>query len=137
MEGDLYNTIQKQGESMSARGIPHANSLPDISFVPSDILIKESASSVALRDKSAFIGAILGGLAVVSWVVIILGVVFSISGIVLSVIGLKSNRSKYARIGLALSVIGFVAAFWYAFAVYQGMVNYNYFTTEFWGIGSK
>ena len=85
-----------------------------------------------LHERCALFGLILGAIAVVSWIVILFGVVWSILGIVFSVIGLKSSRKKLAQIGLGLSILGLVLSIWYIYAAYSGMINYNYFTSEFW-----
>lgn len=132
MEGELYNTIQKQSEPMTAR-VPQEEALPPLSFIPAELLSKVATTPAGHREKCALLGLGLGALAIISWIVVLFGVFFSIFGIVLSVIGLKSNYKKYAKIGLGLSIVGFVASAWYVFAAYHGMINYNYFTSDFWG----
>ena len=134
MEGNFYNTIQKNEEQGTVGGVGRASSLPDISFVPKEITKMGESATGGFRDKSALGGVLFGGLSVFSWVVILLGVFCSVAGIAFSTLGLKSRYAKYARIGIVLSVVGLVASFGYAFAAYQGMINYNYFTTEFWGV---
>lgn len=130
MDGEAFSQIQNTGELSVVETKP----IPKISFVPSELLKKiEGDSEHGIYERCALFGLILGAIAVVSWIVILFGVVYSIVGIVLSVIGLKSNRKKWAQIGLTLSIIGLLLSVWYIFAVYNGMINYNYFTSEFWG----
>ncbi|MBI5077747.1 MAG: hypothetical protein HZB11_00020 [Candidatus Yonathbacteria bacterium] len=135
MEGELFNQIQKQEEVTPAGALPETKPFPHLSFIPSGLLKKKEGDEPrGTRDKCALFGMILGILAVVSWVVILFGILYSILGIILSVIGLKSTRKKWARIGLTLSVIGLIISIWYVFAARNGVINYNYFTSEFWGL---
>lgn len=131
MENELFNQIQKPEEqALAQEGKP----LPKLSFIPSELLKKiEGTGEHGMHERCALFGLVLGSIAVVSWIVILFGVVWSILGIVLSVIGLKSSRKKWAQIGLGLSVLGLVLSVWYIYAAYSGMINYNYFTGEFWG----
>ncbi len=129
MEGETLNQNQNTNESALVDEKPVAK----ISFVPPDLLKKiEGEGGHGLHERCALFGLILGAIAVVSWIVILFGVVYSILGIILSVIGLKSARQKWAKIGLGLSVLGLVLSVCYVLAVYNGMINYNYFTSEFW-----
>ncbi|MDO8604502.1 MAG: hypothetical protein Q7K40_03875 [bacterium] len=107
---------------------------PEISFIPPELL-KNKADSHALgvHEKCALVGVALGVLAVFSWVVLLFGVLYSAVGIILSIIGLRSTRKKLAKIGLALSILGLVLSILYIFAISQGIINFNYFTSEFWG----
>ena len=131
MEGELYNIIQKpKGNTHDTAG--EGSHFPRVSFIPADLVKKEITTLSGIRDKCALGGLILGMLSLFSWVVILFGVFFSVLGLIASLVGLKSNYFKYARVGLLLSSIGLIASLWYFFAVYHGMVNYNYFTTEFW-----
>lgn len=132
MEGELYNAIQKPNEAVSTVEKNEVTSLPKLSFIPPDLLNKENIAQMGKREKCAFAGMVLGGLALISWIVILFGAVFAVFGIVLSFLGLNSGYKKYARIGLGLSIAGLLASIWYCFAAYSGMVNYNYFTSEFW-----
>lgn len=136
MEGELFNAIQKQESGAPAEVHHEVKPAPEFSFVPPELLkkemIKTQGQGFCVREKCAVVGAVFGGIALVSWVVILLGILAAIAGIALSVAGLKSKSSRYARIGLGLSILGLVAALLYAFAAYQGMINYNYFTSEFW-----
>ena len=130
MENEPFNQIQKPEEQTSTE----IKTQPKLSFVPSDLLKRiEGNGEHGLHERCALFGLILGGIAVVSWIVILFGVVYSILGIILSVIGLKSARQKWAKIGLGLSILGLILSVWYVLAVYNGMINYNYFTSEFWG----
>lgn len=106
--------------------------LPEISFIPANFFKKESEGGAGKREKCALAGIALGAFALVSWIVILFGVLFSIAGIIFSILGLKSSHKKYAQAGLALSIAGLIASVWYVFAAYHGSVNYNYFTSEFW-----
>jgi len=129
MEGENLNQNQNTSEQTAVEPKP----LPKISFIPSELLKKiEVPNGHELHERCALLGLILGTIAVVSWVVILFGVVYSILGIILSIIGLKSARQKWAKIGLVLSIIGLLLSVWYVFAAYNGMINYNYFTSEFW-----
>lgn len=122
MEGEYLNPIQNQEAST-----------PKLSFIPSELLKKiEGTDEHGMHERCALFGLILGAIAVVSWIVILFGVVYSIVGIVLSAIGLKSSRKKWAQIGLGLSILGLILSIWYIYAAYNGMINYNYFTSEFW-----
>lgn len=129
MESELFNQIQKPEEQVSSASGPQQK----LSFIPSELLKKiEGDGGHGLHERCALYGLILGAIAVVSWIVILFGVVYSILGIILSIIGLKSARQKWAKIGLALSIIGLLLSVWYVYAAYNGMINYNYFTSEFW-----
>lgn len=133
MENELFNQIQKHGEVTPSATLPETKPLPHLSFIPSELFKKtEETPPRGMRDKCALLGMILGAVAVISWVVILFGVLYSIFGIIFSIVGLKSTRSKWAKIGLGLSIIGLVLSLWYVFAAYKGMINYNYFTSEFW-----
>ncbi|MBI5799079.1 MAG: hypothetical protein HZB10_04075 [Candidatus Yonathbacteria bacterium] len=135
MEGELLNQIQKPAEKGLAQAPLETKSLPIISFVPSELLMKiEGGEFRDSHDRCALFGLVLGVMAVVSWIVILFGVVYSVAGIALSVIGLKSTHQKWAKIGLGLSVLGLVLSVSYVLAAYNGMINYNYFTSEFWTI---
>lgn len=128
MEGDTFNTIQPGNSETPAT----TATVPKFSFIP-DSLAKKYEGPLGPKENYAYASLVVGIIAAVSWVIIILGFIVSIMGITLSVAGLKSNRSKYARIGLILSIVGLVGSLGYAFAAYQGKINYDYFTTEFWG----
>lgn len=144
MEGELFNMIQKQEQGALIDAPREVKHLPEFSFVPQELLKKKDLPIVesaqrwkvgnqGLREKCAVAGVVLGGLSLVSWVVILFGILAAIAGIAFSIVGLKSNGSKYARIGLGLSLAGLVAALLYAFVASKGIINYNYFTSEFWG----
>ena len=139
MEGEINNLMPKSNTTTSLKMPLEVKTQPEFSFIPEAILREKTTSEPTtwIRNKCALIGLVFGGLAVVSWVVIIFGIFYAVAGIILSVVGLKSNYPKYARAGLALSVVGLVASFWYAIAVHQGTVNYNYFTSDFWGTSSS
>lgn len=132
MEEETFNTIQKQ----EREEMPSAISFPEISFIPP----KEGESwplySFGIREKYAFVGLVFGCLSIIFWTVIALGVAVSLGGVLFSFAGLKSSHSKLARIGLVLSVAGGVATILYIVLIYAGIINYNYFTNEFWGIPS-
>lgn len=130
MEGELFNVIQKPGEPSVAPQF--AKQFPEISFIPPAVKEETTPSPKGMPEKCAIIGIALGALAIVSWIVIAIGVFAAIVGIVFSVLGLKSAHPKWARAGLTLSIIGLIASLWYVFAAYNGSVNYNYFTSEFW-----
>lgn len=132
MEGDTFNDSQIG----NTQGATQAVSLPKLSFIP-EALIKKYEGPLEAKEKCAYIGLVAGGASLVVWVVILLGLITSVSGIVLSVMGLRSRRSKYSRMGLTLSIVGLVASLGYAFAISQGRVNYGYFTSEFWGASSE
>jgi hypothetical protein len=107
MEGELFNTMQKP------TGAPQfLKQFPEISFIPPETTEDRLHHEKGFPEKGAIIGLV--------------GIIFSLSG-------LKSAHPKCARTGLIISTIGLIASFGYAFAAYSGMINYNYFTTEFWG----
>jgi len=134
MEGEPLDQFQNKVKQSPNMSETENNSLSDISFIPSELIKKsEVLKPSRFREKSALAGMILGIFAVISWVVIIFGVFYSVTGIVFSIIGLKSEHQKLARIGLGLSILGFILSIWYVLAAYQGAINYNYFTSEFWG----
>lgn len=133
MEQEPFNLVKTEETKSPQVNFTNTTSLENFSFIRSHVgqEAKENRFSIS-RGKLAILGAVLGGLSLVSWVVILLGVAYSIFGIILSVIGLKSKRQKLAKVGLVLSIIGLILSACYIFAVYQGMINYNYFTSEFW-----
>lgn len=131
MEGDFSSTTQRS--SGATEGVPLSSpKFPDISFVP-EVADRRNIGSSA-REKCAIAGAVVGGIAVISWFVIVVGTLASIFGIALSLVGRNSSRAKYARIGLILSAAGGGLALIYMLAIYMGFINYNYFTNELWGI---
>lgn len=145
MEGEIFNATRKQENAAPADTSHEGESLRDFLFIPSELLKKDLPAVVSEkvglkemhlfhdpREVCAAASIIFGGISLVSWIVILFGLLTSISGVALAVVGFKSSGSKYARIGLGLSLAGLVASLLYAFAAYQGMVNYNYFTSEFW-----
>lgn len=143
MDGELFNMIQKQERGVSVDGPREVKHLPEFSFIPPELLKKDMPTVVSaragevgvqgFREKCAVVGVVLGGLSLVSWVVILFGILASIAGIALSLVGLKSSSSKCARTGLGLSLVGLIAALLYAFVASKGIINYNYFTSDFWG----
>lgn len=132
MEEDTFNTLQKQRQEE----VPSAVSFPGISFTPPQEGESGSFPSFDIREKCAFAGLVFGCISIISWTVIVLGVVISFMGIIFSIVGRKSPRSKLARIGLVLSIAGGAATILYIVLIYAGIINYNYFTNEFWGIPS-
>lgn len=107
--------------------------IPKISFLPPEFFKKtENIEAHGLYEKCALVGIILGALAVISWIVILFGIIYSVVGIVLSILGLNSIYKKYARVGLALSILGLVLSLVYVFAISKGLINFNYFTGDFW-----
>lgn len=131
MEGELYQTIQKQ----ELQGMPVttvAPAFPDISFTPP----MEGKGASHRRELCAKVGIVIGGTAIISWFVIALGIVFAVAGALFSYAGLTSSRAKYARIGLYLSLAGGALSLLYILVVYAGFMNYNFFTNELWGIPS-
>jgi len=136
MEGELYNTIQKQ-ELQGIPPVPPSPRFPDISFAPSTEGTPMGRGTTSYRrEVCAKIGVVFGGIAIISWFVIALGIVFASLGVIFSYFGLTSTRAKHARIGLYLSLVGGVLSLLYILVVYAGLMNYNYFTNELWGIPS-
>lgn len=133
MEGEL-NVIQKQYVPTMGASAPIAPKFPDISFVPQRAVVRGGRISPRMRDIFATAGLILGGIALVSWFVIVVGIAISLLGIVFSLLGRNSSHTKNARIGLVLSAVGGGLALIYMLAIYMGLINYNYFTNELWGI---
>lgn len=131
MEGELYQAIQKQ-ELQGIPATPTLPAFPDISFTPP----KEESDASHRREVCAKIGIVIGGVAIISWFVIALGIVFAIFGALFSYLGLPSSRAKHARIGLYLSLAGGLLSLLYILVVYAGFMNYNFFTNELWGIPS-
>lgn len=135
MEAETTNQMENLRAQMYTAQYSDTQALPEFSLIPDELLKKEEpVGEYRGKARCAIIGAILGAAALVSWVVILFGFLYSMFGIVFSLIGLKSSRQKYARLGLGLSLVSLLFTSLYAFAVYKGMINYNYFTTEFWGM---
>lgn len=130
MEEETFNTIQKQEENSFKA------SFPGISFTAPNMGESMPVPSFNVREKCALVGVMLGCISIISWTVIVLGVTVSLVGIIFSILGIKSPRPKIARIGLALSILGGAATVLYVVLIYAGVINYNYFTNEFWGIPS-
>lgn len=136
MEGELYNTIQKQ-EQQGTPSTALPPTFPDISFgPPTDGTSSKRGISTHRREVCAKVGMVIGGIAIISWFIIALGIIFALFGVIFSYFGLTSSRTKYARIGLYLSLAGGALSILYILVVYAGLVNYNYFTNELWGIPS-
>ncbi len=135
MEGELYNTIQKQ-ELQGMPPVPTSLKFPDISFGPPGETTLQNGGASHRREVYAKIGIVIGGTAIISWFVIALGIVFAVVGALFSYAGLTSSRAKYARIGLYLSLAGGTLSILYIVVVYAGFMNYNFFTNELWGIPS-
>ncbi len=136
MEGELYNTIQKQ-ELQGIPATPVSPKFPDISFgPPTEGTPRGRASTSNRRELYAKVGIVVGSLAIISWFIIALGIVFAVAGALCSYAGLNSSRAKHARIGLYLSLAGGTLSLLYILVVYAGFMNYNFFTHELWGIPS-
>ena len=94
--------------------------------------VKESATSPAKSssnaDSMAIAALVLGVLNLCSWCFPICGFPMSIIGIVLGVMGMKSEKNKtLATIGLVLSVLGLVASICMAVMSLTGnAVDYSY-----------
>lgn len=136
MENELSDKVENKEVDTFPSVPPEAPKLANISFSPEAFLKKTNGETPhGYREWLAFAGLILGVVSVFSWIVLLFGFLYSILGIIFSSIGLKSTyHTKIARTGLGLSVAGFLFSLIYIIAVYQGSVNYNYFTTEFWGM---
>lgn len=135
METESFKIIKKQEEATLTPASFEVNPSSNISFVPPDLFPKkEERGPLGAPEWCAIAGLTLGAIALISWVVILLGTAFAILGIIFSVKGLRSSRSKIARIGLMLSILGLIFSLLYAFSAYNGMINYNYFTSEFLGL---
>lgn len=135
MDSEIVNIIQKkvQPESKENSFSQAQGGFKKISFITPELLQKiENTRSHKGREVCAYSGFVLGVMSLFSWVIILLGVLWSVTGIVLSTVGLRSSHQKLARIGLVLSVVGLIFSVSYVYAVYDGMVNYDYFTNEFW-----
>ena len=68
MEGELFNAIQKQ-ENIASADAPHeVKPSPEFSFIPPELLKKETAKTqgFCVREKCAVVGAVFGGIALVS-----------------------------------------------------------------------
>lgn len=135
MEEDFSHTIPKYGGMTSGDTPPSSPRFPDISFAPQDATVQRKGGA-SVRERCATAGVVLGGVAIVFWFVIVVGIIASLAGIFCSLAGRNSSRAKYARIGLILSIVGGVVAFIYMLVIYMGLINYNYFTNELWGIPS-
>ena len=144
---EIFKTIDKQekegvpvitGEEMhNVQPISDmTGSFPGISFAPQQEATLSSFPSFDVREKCAFAGLVFGCISIISWTVIALGVAVSAVGIIFSLLGKESSRSKLARTGLLLSIIGGIATIVYVALISAGIINYNYFTNEFWGIPS-
>ncbi len=134
MEREFFNDTQKLEKGSISADLERKFS--EISFTPSSHGKDITPSANGLLEKYAVIGLVAGVIAIFSWIVIMIGVLAAIIGIIFSVLGLKSANPKYARIGLGLSVVGLISSVLYFLAVYNSMINYDYFTNEFWGTAS-
>lgn len=136
MEEGLFNVIQKQaGAGASAPFSPSSNQFSNISFSPQVAPAASTKISPRMRDIFATTGLIFGGVAVVSWFVIVVGILATLVGTSLSFLGRTSmSKARRAKIGLILSIIGGLLTLLYMAAIYAGLINYNYFTNELWGI---
>lgn len=107
--------------------------LSGISFTPERV---SSRAEISSKDSTRYatVGAVLGVLALASFFIIALSIIFAAFGALFSSLGLRSSRARFARVGLALSIVGGLASIIYMVAVYGGLINYNYFTNELWGI---
>ena len=133
MVGGFLNDIIKKMRGEVPVSPDLAKQFSELSFVPPPVKREEVAPLPrGPHEKCALVGVTLGVIALLSWVVIAIGVFVAIVGIIFSVIGLKSAHPKWARAGLVLSILGLIASLWYVMAAYSGKVNYNYFTSEFW-----
>lgn len=113
--------------------VPFAQNLSGISFVPVGTSPREEVSP---KDcvRYAVVGTVLGALALSVFFIIALSIVLATLGALFSYLGLRSSYARFARVGLTLSIAGGLASVIYMVAVYAGMINYNYFTNELWGI---
>lgn len=134
MEVEHFEAGQESGGRETA-----PTQFPDISFVSPELRNEEEVSSpgegplsFCTHEKCAIIGMVIGGVSLVAWVVMALGFFVALLGGVLSFLGIKSSQARYAKVGVVLSIIGFVLSILYVYGAYTGKINYNYFTSEFW-----
>lgn len=136
MEEEMLKA-QAGWETPSSNGKNPATSfsqkLSGISFVPESIA-RGTEAFPEKHARYALIGAVLGALSLVSFFVIALSIVFAAFGALFSLLGIHSSRGRIARVGVTLSLVGALASVAYMVAVYMGVINYNYFTNELWGI---
>lgn len=125
MEEEHVNVIQNSGLRSGGEERRDQKSLLSLSFIPPELEGKRGVC-----EKCAIASVVFGGMSLVTWVIMILGLLMSVVGIVLGIFGLKSQHPKHARIGLILSVIGLLAVILYAVSAARGMIHYSYFTTQ-------
>lgn len=113
--------------------VSFAQKLSGISFTPGGGS-QSTEVSPEQHARYAVVGTVLGVLSLTFFFIIALGIIFAALGALFSSLGLHSSRGRIARIGLILSVVGGVASIFYIVTVYMGLINYNYFTNELWGI---
>ena len=125
MNEEQINSVPKVLPDSLEQKTQDTESVLGLSFIPPELEGKRGAC-----EKCAIASVVFGGISLVSWVIMLFGIVISLTGVVLGIIGLKSPQKRHAKIGLILSVIGFIAVFIYAFAAASGMIHYSYFTTQ-------
>ena len=125
MNEEQIDSVQKVLPVSPEQKTQDTESVLNLSFIPPELEGKRG-----IREKCAIASVVFGGISLISWVVMLLGIIISLTGVVLGIIGLKSSQKRKAKIGLVLSVIGFIAVFLYAFAAASGMIHYSYFTTQ-------
>ena len=124
MEGEHIDMTQGV-EGRADEQVQERKSLLDLSFIPP--ILKERRT---IFEKCAIASVVFGGLSLVSWVIIVIGLSTSVVGIVLSTFGFRSQHPHHARLGLILSIAGMALSLLYAYAAARGMIHYTYFTTE-------
>lgn len=136
MEEGLFKTIQKQAETGASTPFsPASHQFSNISFSPQVAPAAGTKISPRMRDIFATTGLIFGGVAVISWFVIVIGILATLVGASLSFLGRTStSKARWAKTGLILSIVGGLFTLLYMAAIYAGLINYNYFTNELWGI---
>lgn len=124
MEGEHIDMTQGKGGRADEQ-VQDRKSLLELSFIPPALLGRRT-----IFEKCAIASVVFGGLSLVSWVIIVIGLTTSVIGIVLSTFGFRSQHPQHARLGLILSLVGMSLSILYAYAAAQGMIHYTYFTTE-------
>lgn len=115
----------KRGAGTAEERARAQESLLKLSFIPEQL-----EEGRGLRERCAIASVVFGGISLVSWVVMIFGVLSSVIGIILGILGVKSKHPEHARVGLTLSIIGLVVVSIYTYAAARGLIYFSYFTTQ-------
>lgn len=92
----------------------------------------ENSTGEATKNKKSVVGFVFGLIGLVAWFIPLFGLPITITGLVLSIVGLKSVKRGLAITGIVLSSIGFLVSIVNAsIGAYMGITGQHTFVNQF------